>query len=943
VEGTIYSFGYWIQRRRKSFDLTRGELATRVQCSISTIKKIERDERRPSHQIAELLANALSVPPEEQRLFVKVARGNLSVDRLQTAAKLDHSPTRILHNLSPQPTAFIGRETELAEITARLVNPNCQLLTLVGPGGIGKSRLAMKVAEDLVTAFPDGVYLISLAKVDSVDLLPARILADLDVELYDKLEPRQQLFSYLKNRKILLVLDNFENLLEGVGLLTNLLHNCSYVTLLVTSRERLNLKSEWVYPVEGLRFPPKGSEKGIEKYSAVSLFLQTAHRVRADFELADNNLAAVARICRLVEGMPLAIELAATWLPVLEPPEIATEIEKGMDILESGLLDLPERQRSIRAVFNASWQLLMEEEQEAMQRLSVFRGGFTLSVLEHTVRSPLRVILSLVNKCWIRPEVNDRFHFHELSRLYAFERLQSDRDLFRSATENHSAYFCNLLEECEIDWGTNRHVEAISEIEAEIQNIEQAWKWLLDHGRLDLMKAALESLIQYYGHSGRQMDGIATCREAVELLETIPSTEGFDSREASILKARALFFQGRFSDKYSTAITLYQEAEAILDQLEQVGQEVRPVRARLLFGWGSHASWSDSEEAQKLLNKSLTLYEELGDESKRAGIIDVLGMSAWISGDIDRAMNLSQESLEISKRLGHTRGIADSLNRLGKVYRETGQLEEAERSQQESLVLTRQIGPRIAEGGNLLDLAHTLLCAGKFIEAIEKVQDSINIFELHGRPQSYAYYILSRALMHTGDLDQARAWATRSLETGRDYIDDLITLTLNGIGEIDLVEKQLSQAQVWFNKSLDAALERNQKILVDFPIANLAYWAIMMEQPGQAREYLSKCLEHVAKMGSFRMAVHALPCIALLEADQGNIERSVELYALASRYGYIANSKWFDNLVGQQIKAMASSLPVEAREAAEERGRSLDFWEVIRIGRGRRAFLHAHG
>src|SRR5262249_45381113 len=274
------------------------------------------------------------------------------------------------------PTPLIGRESELAELGALLENPAYRLITIVGPGGIGKTRLALASATDQIDAFAHRVYFVPLAPLRSSEFLVPAIADALGLAFSGREDPRAQLLNYLRGKELLLVLDNFDHLLEGAELLVDILRRATAVSILVTSRERLNLQGEWVFDIAGLQVPAADQIDGVEGYSAVALFLQRAHKVHARFTFGAAEKRAVARICRLVEGMPLGIELAAAWVRALSCAEIAQEIEQSLGFLTTSLRDVPERHRSLLAVFDHSWRLLSADERGVFRKLSVFRGGF---------------------------------------------------------------------------------------------------------------------------------------------------------------------------------------------------------------------------------------------------------------------------------------------------------------------------------------------------------------------------------------------------------------------------------------------------------------------------------------------------------------------------------------------------------------------------------------
>ncbi len=309
----------------------------------------------------------------------------------------------VLNNLPVQPTPFVGRDNELNEIVDLLVDPSCRLLTLVGPGGIGKTRLALEAGRMMldgstngggsVTRFPDGIYFIPLQSLQSADLLVSTIGDAAGFQFYQGSDIKRQLVDYLQNKSVLFVLDNMEHLLDSASVISEILLNARGVNMLATSREALNLREEWLYPIGGMTIPAENQLDQLERFSAVQLFVQSARRAQPGFSL-DTERAGVVRICRLVGGMPLGIELAAAWVRALSCGEIADEIAHGIDILETPARNVPERHRNMRAVLDQSWRLLDEDEQRIMRRLSVFRGGFAREAAEAVAGAAARHLIS---------------------------------------------------------------------------------------------------------------------------------------------------------------------------------------------------------------------------------------------------------------------------------------------------------------------------------------------------------------------------------------------------------------------------------------------------------------------------------------------------------------------------------------------------------------------
>jgi predicted ATPase/DNA-binding CsgD family transcriptional regulator len=362
-----------------------------------------------------------------------------------------------LGNLPVWLTPFVGREGEMAAIGERLEDPDCRLLTLVGPGGIGKTRLAVEAARVHGESFVDGVFFVSLAPLHSADAIVPTVAQSLGFSFYaasgvgagaggDDVEPRQQLLEYLRHKSMLLVMDNFEHLLGGAGLVTDLLKTALGVKIAVTSRTRLNMQGEHLFPVGGMDYPEETALHEGEPIvsSAVRLFLHSAQRVRPGFEPTADDLAQIGRICRLVEGMPLATELAAGLVLVLDLAEIAIEIEQSLDILETDLRDVPKRQQSVRATLDQSWRLLTERQQEVLAGLSVFRGDFAREAARQVIGASLRELMALVNMSLLQRTSTGRFTIHELLRQYTVEQLEAS-GMADAVRGRHSEYYMNAL------------------------------------------------------------------------------------------------------------------------------------------------------------------------------------------------------------------------------------------------------------------------------------------------------------------------------------------------------------------------------------------------------------------------------------------------------------------------------------------------------------------
>ena len=434
-----------------------------------------------------------------------------------------------MKNLPAPRTSFVGRTAELDEIDRLLGDPDCRLLTLVGPGGAGKTRLALEAAARRVDRYPHGVHFVPLASVASPDLLAPALAESIQFAVdgaHSGFSAQEQLLDYLSERSTLLVLDNFEHLVEGSGFLSEVVERAPQVELLTTSRERLNVQSEWVFDVEGLGL----AENGNGSASAVRLFVERARQAVPGFALDD--AAEALRICRLVDGMPLGIELAASWVSVLSCAEIADEIEGSIDFLATSMRDVPERHRSLRAAIDQSWRLLTDEQRSAFSRLSVFRGSFDRQAAVAVTGADLRLLSELVAKSLLRRPDFGRFELHELLRQYAAEQLAASPAEEADARERHARHYAAMLLERRAALLGPELAVARDELRGELDNLRAAVEWILAHDDEHAALEVLEALnVFLWMHSWF---------EAAETLERLERTAGFDADDPASASPVAL-------------------------------------------------------------------------------------------------------------------------------------------------------------------------------------------------------------------------------------------------------------------------------------------------------------------------------------------------------------------------------------------------------------------
>ena len=587
------------------------------------------------------------------------------------------------HNLPTQMTSFVGRQRELAEVRELL--PNARLLSITGLAGCGKTRLAVEVARQVLHQFSDGTFYVPLAPIATPDKLLWTIAEHLDLQFFPQSAPLQQLLDYFRNKTLLLVLDNFEHVLDGAGLVANILQAAPNVRILVTSRERLSLYGEISYPIGGLSLINDPDHDAAHS-EAVELFEQRVRAISPGLRLSMDAFQHVARICQLVEGMPLGIELAATWVDVLSPQEIANEIECSLDILEAELRDQPDSQSSMRASFARSWNLLNDAEKTAFRRLSVFRGGFTREGAGAVSGVGLRTLQALVTKSLLRYDpVGGRYGIHELLRQYAEEQLTHSGEA-TPTREAHARYFADFMAERWPQLKGHRQKTALGEIENDLDNVRAAWDYWIEVTNFAELQKFLHSFWVVYDIRGWYLAGIELFERAVEVARKA-TTEEAQAVLGWLLAVQGLYHLAggilRIIGGPRKGFVLAQEGMAILEHLRGhdemtvvplialfiTASQVNEVEIALAAAWEclevatrTDDPWAiakakqflairaiidaDFGTAEQLAREALDRFEKTGDKwSESVLCIELLGLLAITLREFDRATDWIERGL----------------------------------------------------------------------------------------------------------------------------------------------------------------------------------------------------------------------------------------------------------------------------------------------------------
>ncbi len=753
-----------------------------------------------------------------------------SVETRTLYARIRATGESIPHNLPPQPTAFVGRPRELAEIETSLLKPDCRLLTLVGMGGAGKTCLALRAAERLLHsgAFLNGVYFVSLVALDSADLLASAIAEACGLTFAGNKNEKSQLIDFLHSQEVLLLLDNFEQILDAAGWLSELLQRAPGVKLLVTTRVRLNIRWEWLSSVEGL-----------EDADAVELFVQRAQLVDRHFALDAQTRLALAQIVQLVQGLPLAIELAAASVRFYTCQQIADSLAQTLDLLSSQLRDVPERQRSVRAVFDYSWRQLSVAEQQVLQALSVFQGSFTqvaatalfretphlspnahlsLNVQRSSQRSNWAALLAtLVDQSLVQHNKTGRFQLHELIRQYAAEKLALQPEQQVAIQRTHAHHYAAWVEEQAGAIVGATQQQSLRSIEQEIDNVRAAWMWATGEASPTLLTAMIDTLFEFYEvrslvqeASERFGQALAALQHSAQLQAESPEKhpekhpENFQAASKRLL-TKLLNRQARFL----TRLGRRSEAEGLLQQsclwAQELGLDSELGMALNYRGLLSQAS-GEYSEAMALFRASTDCCERVGDENGMARAFNNLGVIQLRLGNLSEAESHLQAALQLRRHLGNPKLIGDSLNNLGILQHELKNFSAEAALLGEALQNFQQLGDRKGIGVTLHNLGGVHLALQEYEPARGYLEDALTY--RHADPAGLGNTLnnLGTVALRAGDRATAARRFVEALHVTSTSHDMPMTLDiLVGMAELLLSQKRNSSAFAILNAVLPQA------------------------------------------------------------------------------------------------------------------------------------------
>jgi predicted ATPase/Tfp pilus assembly protein PilF/transcriptional regulator with XRE-family HTH domain len=814
------SFGRWLKLRRRSLGWTQAQLGQQVGYAAETIRKVEADELRPSRQMAERLAEAIEVAPEERERFVRFARDETAPELTplpSPAALLPLPPTSQPSYILPQPRdPLLGREWEVAMVQSLLLRPAVDLVTLTGPGGVGKTRLALEVASNLRGHFSDGVYFVALAAIDDPALVLSTIAQALGLSDMEGEPLLARLQAHLHDKQILLVLDNFEQVVTAGPVVRELLQAAPQIKALVTSRTLLRLRMEHHFavpplalpdlaqvealpaPTEGALFPAPATGNGaFLRSAALHLFIARAQAVDAQFAVTGDNLPAIAEICHRLDGLPLAIELAAARVRLLPPRAMLARLDRQLKFLTGGAQwaprDAPARQQTMQATLAWSYALLNGTEKILFRRLALFVGGCTLEAVEAICNADgalpavLEDMASLIDQSLVQRKTDTagapRFVMLRVIREYARERLAENGE--DATLQRHfAAYFLALAEEAEFHLTGAAQPEWLEHLALEHDNLRAVLAWCMagDDGESGLRMAG--ALWRFWDIRGHLDEG----RRWLE--EFLARSAARTALRATTLSAAGVLAESQ--GDYGVARTRYEESLAIWQALG----DARSVALALHRLGGVALNQGDYAAARSLFEESLSMRRALGDQQGMAGSLHNLGVLAHEQGDDGAAAALYEQSLALERQLGNKQGIAISLNNLGNVARNRGEPDRARLFFTESLALRRQLGDKQGIALALNNLGNLAYDEGDYGQARTLLEESLTLQrEIANKPGvALALNNLGGVAHRQGDDHAAVRFYTESLVILREVGDKRVAECLVGLAAVVALHQQRARA-----------------------------------------------------------------------------------------------------------------------------------------------------
>jgi predicted ATPase/DNA-binding SARP family transcriptional activator/tetratricopeptide (TPR) repeat protein len=895
-----------------------------------------------------------------------------------------------VYSLPTYPSPFVGREKELEEIQHLLQDPSCSLLTLLGPGGSGKTRLALQTAvvisQNTKELFPDGVCFISLAPLTDPEAIVGALISGLKIssQATRGINTRERLLGYLQGRRILLVLDNFEHLLgdESIGLISEILGVAQQSKLLITSRERLNLLGEHIFRVEGLAIPEERAplskmeaDSLPSAFSALKLFEQSAVRVQPSFAIAPQNYETIVQICRIVQGMPLAIEMAACWLEIFSLEEIRDEITHSLDFLQSNLRDLPDRQRSLRAVFDSSWNLLDKQMRPVMKALSIFRAGFTREAAQSVTGASARTLLEMTNKSWLQRLSSGRYQIHELLRQFCFEKLQQEPVTFEQVKKRYCEYYESFGSRLWQAMKGRDQKSAFATAGEEFENFNTAWAWLVGNNQIGTAVEYLLPTLFYYAEIRDLTPELLQVANGstLEIMKDLPETS--ERHRWEIILNTALNIPGRFAVYEVIGFGMQKDLlQSIWSLLEKEGPSYQADywSIRLAYAYGlfvhdetairylenvllemqdGNQSW---ERAMAQLYLAKLQLPQLSYSPEKIAALERHTLDAVaIFSAMDDELNVSyallqlgsikvkQEKLEEAiEQWGLATAALSNLDEwaaanvairlMGDAYLQMGQFEEAFNCFDRIARICYEQGHVQDAVGALSKESFEMVRYGDLEEARRIRQQCVDAIETIGPEYQVGWndWEMGEILRVMGNFEEAARWYEKARKHFEAFPDKVWKIFyLRGFGDIALTGGDFVTGSRHFLQSLELAQETRHEWAAAYALWGLGRCELGLGQLPQAREHFLEGLRYAFETADKGISLVTLTGYAELLCREGELEMAARLGSLVN--GHYATWNEIRTMVAGLLSYLQNIMTVSDFEQAQNYGQVMDLHTTV--------------